>query len=75
MTEISWGFFSRRQKVIIPVYLTSFDDFQFFDKKIQFLLKQSGQGDLALGGPPSKFKEIMKLHILKFKLFKKHENI
>ena len=27
MTEISWGFFSRRQKVIIPLYLMSFGVF------------------------------------------------
>ena len=30
MTEISWGFFSRRQKVKISLYLMSFDDFLFF---------------------------------------------
>ena len=37
MTEISWGFFSRRQKVKIPLYLTSFNDFLIFcHKKCDF---------------------------------------
>ena len=49
MTEISWGFFSRRQKVKIPLYLMSFDVFfKFFDiKKCHFFNNQKSEKLLA----------------------------
>ena len=49
MTEISWGFFSRRQKVKIHLYLMSFDDFKnFFDiQKLHFFKGQTSEKVLA----------------------------
>ena len=41
MKEISWGFFSRRQKVKIPLYLTSFDDFFVFGYKKSCFFQRS----------------------------------
>ena len=45
MTENVWGFFSRRQKVKIPLDLMSVDD--FFDVKLYFLKGQKSENSLA----------------------------
>ena len=48
MTEISWGFFSKGQKVKIPLYLMSFDDlFNFCLKNDNFFNGQKSEKVLA----------------------------